>query len=173
MGCDTVRYRRFSLQYEEAGPFHESVYPDGNQDLSRHSFPWKASEITLIPEIVWKMYRETVFCVNAGVRMLTGAGLRATVEAICVDQGFAEGNLKTQIDKLAGKNLLTTSQAELLHEERYLGNASLHESATPTVQNLEDGLGIVEGLITTIYILPSKAKRLKEQRTGKAKKKDA
>ena len=57
----------------------------------------------------------------------------------------------------------------LLHEERYLGNASLHELTTPSARDIEDGLGIIEGLINTIYILPSKAKRLKDRREAKGK----
>ena len=57
----------------------------------------------------------------------------------------------------------------MLHEERYLGNSALHELATPSAQDIEDGLTIVEGLINTIYILPSNAKRLKHHREAKAK----
>ena len=50
-----------------------------------------------------------------------------------------------------------------------LGNAALHEMETPSVQDIEDGLEIVEGLINTIYILPSKAERLKKRREAKSK----
>jgi len=104
---------------------------------------------------------------NANIRTLAGAGLRATVEAICLDNKIKDGNLRNKIDELANRNLLTAAQAELLHEERYLGNAALHEMETPPIQDIEDGLQIVEGLINTIYILPSKAKRLKERRETK------
>ena|SRR6266403_1790607 len=79
--------------------------------------------------------------------------------------------LVDKIDELAKRNLLTSAQVELLHEERYIGNAALHELETPSPQDIEDGLGIVEGLINTIYILPSKAKRLKERREAKKKPK--
>ena len=58
----------------------------------------------------------------------------------------------------------SASQAALLHEERYLGNAALHELETPSKQAIEDGLGIVEGLMNTIYILPHKAERLRSRR---------
>jgi hypothetical protein len=62
---------------------------------------------------------------------------------------------------------LAKPQTELLHEERYLGNAALHELATPTAEDIEDGLGIVEVLIEAIYILPAKAQRLKKRREAK------
>jgi hypothetical protein len=115
------------------------------------------------------MYKETIEAINAGIRTLAGGGLRAVVEAICLDKKITDGNLQKKIEELAKQGFLTKNQAELLHEERYLGNAALHELATPSGQDLEDGLGIVEGLIRTIYILPSKAKRLKERREAKAK----
>ena len=113
------------------------------------------------------MYKETIDALNANIRKLAGGGLRATVEAICLDKNIKDGHLQNKIDELVKQQLLTTTQADLLHEERYIGNAALHELETPPAQDIEDGLGIVEGLINTIYILPSKAKRLKERREAK------
>jgi hypothetical protein len=113
------------------------------------------------------MYKETNDALNANIRTLAGGGLRATVEAICLDNGITSGTLLGKIDELAKQNLLTKAQADLLHEERYLGNAALHELATPSTQDIEDGLGIIEGLINTIYILPTKAERLKKRRAKK------
>jgi hypothetical protein len=113
------------------------------------------------------MYRETVDALNADVRTLAGGGLRAVVEAICIDKKIDSASLLKRIDELAKQGYLTKAQADLLHEERYLGNSALHEMATPSPQDIEDGLGIVEGLINTIYILPAKAKRLKDRRESK------
>ena len=125
-----------------------------------------------VPESVWKMYGETIDCLNANARTLAGGGLRATVEAICLSQGISSGTFRAEIDELAKRNFLTISQSELLHEERYIGNAALHEMATPTQEDIEDGLQIVEGLITTIYVLPSKAASLRKRRTAKTRLKD-
>jgi hypothetical protein len=124
----------------------------------------------LIPEAVWKLYRETNDAVNSNIRTLAGGGLRAVVEAICLDKKISSGNLQQKIETLANQGFLTKTQAELLHEERYLGNAALHELATPSAQDIEDGLGIIEGLINTIYVLPSKAARLKKRREAKKPK---
>jgi hypothetical protein len=51
-----------------------------------------------------------------------------------------------------------------LHEERYIGNDALHEMITPTKQDLEDGLKIVETIMNAIYVLPKRAARLKSNR---------
>jgi len=98
-----------------------------------------------------------------------GGGLRAIVEAICLDQSVGGGTLQAKIDDLVGKGLLAKPQAELLHEERYIGNAALHEMLSPSKRDVEDGLAIVEGLMNTIYTLPLRAARLREKREKRTK----
>jgi Domain of unknown function (DUF4145) len=168
--------RKHRILYEKPGN-RVKIYPDGPGTRQQRLPAINRDEALgdngtlLIPLPVWKMYKETLDALNANIRTLAGGGLRATVEAICLDNKIKQGNLQNKIDELAKLNLLTTAQAELLHEERYVGNAALHELETPSAQDIEDGLGIVEGLINTIYILPSKAKRLKKRREAKTKRK--
>jgi len=182
MGCNTIKYATSKADYErkddlppwEDGERDLKIYPDAPEANQRVPAINQDQAVgndgkLLIPVSVWKMYKETIDALNANIRTLAGGGLRATVEAICLDNQITHGNLQNKIDELAKKNLLTKAQAELLHEERYIGNAALHELQTPTLQDIEDGLGIVEGLINTIYILPSKAKRLKKRREFKKK----
>jgi hypothetical protein len=113
------------------------------------------------------MYRETIKAMNADAAVLAGGGLRAIVEAICKHQAVAGKNLQEKIDELVSKGLLAASQAELLHEERYLGNAALHELEPPSQRELELGLQIIEGLLNTIYVLPAVAGELKKKRLAK------
>lgn len=178
MGCKAVRYRRFEMnkchvdQFTgQPEPFQEEIFP---QPLQRRRSNFVGQPNTsLIPPDVLKMYEETLAALNASAFTLAGGGLRATVEAICLTQSIGSGSLEKKINSLAHKQLLTSSQAELLHEERYIGNAALHEMTTPAVEDIEDGLQIVEGLINTIYILPEKARRLKKVREKAARKKQA
>ena len=53
-------------------------------------------------------------------------------------------NLQGKIDGLVKQNLLAQPQADLLHEERYLGNSAVHEVEPPSRKDVEDGLAIVE-----------------------------
>lgn len=171
MGCESVKYVSSTTDLQnpyEEGEFDIKVYPDSPGKTKK-----RASAITdeeHIPETVWKMYKETCDALNADIRTLAGGGLRATVEAICIDSGIKTGNLVDKINELSKRNLLTKTQAELLHEERYIGNAALHEMETPSFSDIADGLGIVEGLINTIYILPKKAENLKRRREAKKNK---
>jgi hypothetical protein len=116
------------------------------------------------PGKVARIYIETIQTFNAGALILAGGGLRAIVEAICIDQNVKGANLQSKIEALVANDLLAKPQADLLHEERYLGNAALHEVESPTRQEVEDGLAIVEGLLSTIYVLPIRAERLRKKR---------
>lgn len=177
MGCESTKYVISTLDCQVYNAEEENfkVYPDAPGTVVRRRPAISSDEAMddegrmLIPDPVWKMYKETIEALNANIRTLAGGGLRAVVEAICLDNKIEEGNLQKKIEELSKQNLLTKAQADLLHEERYLGNAALHELATPSAKDIDDGLGIVEGLINTIYILPSKAKRLKDRREAKGK----
>lgn len=166
MGCDLVRFRRSSTFSEWMDPitgmceeYDIEVYP------TTLANKYKAKNHASFSEDVSKMYIETIKCLNAGANTLAGGGLRATVEAICRDQKVPGKNLEERINALVQNGVLAKAQADFLHEERYLGNLALHEMKTPSINDLEDGLQIVEGLLATLYILPLHATRLKTKRT--------
>ncbi|MFP5238633.1 MAG: DUF4145 domain-containing protein [Acidobacteriota bacterium] len=171
-GCESVKYLGYKYDRVSGEEYGSVVFPDGDGSWKR----WVSSldnldddEKGCIPKNVTKMHRETVLALNSGIRTLAAGGLRATVEAICLDKKVAAGNLQEKIDALHKGVYLTESQADLLHEERYLGNSALHELETPSYGDLEDALGIVEGMVNAIYVLPLKAQRLRERRETKKK----
>jgi hypothetical protein len=169
MGCGSLKYVRsnkidnFDWCQEEFGV---QVYPDGSEGRATRSRGIDLHEVRL-PDKVERMYVETLRAYEADLKTLAAGGLRATMEAICLDKGVTARTLEKKIDELRELMFLTPAQAELAHEERYLGNAALHELEMPSAQSIEDGLGIVEGLISTIYVLPVKAARLRKVRTDK------
>lgn len=165
LGCDAVRFRHeFSHVDSPPGPDGEvvpivHVYPESR------SADWAVKSTVWLPGSVARIYTETVAAFNAGARILAGAGLRAIVEAICLDQGVSGGNLQKKIDALVAGGLLGKPQADLLHEERYIGNTALHKITPPSKHDIEDGLQIVEGLLSTIYNLPANAKSIQLRRS--------
>jgi hypothetical protein len=173
MGCDSIRYQRYKTspyRQDEFGneeEFETAIWPENEHTGQRQHVEFRDAKITgtIVPGNVMKMYLETIWAFNSDAKTLAGGGLRATVEAICIAQGLLKGTLEQKINELAKRGLLTTAQADLLHEERYIGNSALHELATPSKDDIEDGLQIVEGLITTLYVLPIKAERLKNRRS--------
>lgn len=160
-GCDGVRFRINSWSFYEESV--TTIYPEALE--SKRS----RTETRDLPKAVAQIYSETVIAFNAGAHTLSGGGLRTIVEAICIDQKVSGNNLQDKIDDLVEKGLLAKPQADLLHEERYIGNAALHEILPPSKQEIEDGLDIVEGLMNTIYVLPLRAERLRNQRESRTK----
>lgn len=164
MGCGTIRFRQGSLSEDDVDPdtgkMIESVraYPEHRKE--RHT----ALDASSYPQPIRRMYLEAVRAWNAGAPGLAGGGLRATVEALCRDQGVTGRNLEKRIDALVAKELLAKPQAALLHQERFLGNDTLHQFLVPTDDELETGMQIIENLLTTIYVLPAKAKKMRSQR---------
>jgi hypothetical protein len=162
-GCDTVRFRQViwdTMDTDDEGQplLKIRIFPElGASERA-------AVEVNDFPNRVGRIYLETVRAMNAGALILAGGGLRAIVEAICIDQNVDGRTLQNKIDDLVSKGLLAKPQADLLHEERYIGNAALHEISPPAKADIEDGLVIVEGLLNTIYTLPDRAKRLRKKR---------
>jgi hypothetical protein len=167
-GCDDVRFRTEFSSSEDWDPrtgeqeAQVCVYPEA-QASNRPSI-----DIFDFPDPISRIYRETVLAFNAGALILAGGGLRAIVEALCQDKNVPGGNLQAKIDNLAQQGFLAVPQAALLHEERYLGNAALHEIVAPSRLDVEDGFDIIDTLLKTIYILPDKAERLRLKRTRQA-----
>lgn len=176
MGCDAVRYRRSALwigadaDFYGAEEYDIQLFPAcARRPHSRLQlqFDENGESSKLVPQLVRKMYAETIAAIDAGAHTLAGGGLRAIVEAICLSLKVEGKSLHARIDELHRMEHLTKAQADLLHEERYLGNSALHEMETPSSEDIEDGLQIVEGLINAIYILPQKAEKLKNRRNAR------
>lgn len=167
-GCNDIRFRIESHNSEDIDydsdkrVVYEKVYPEAKEE-SRPSI-----ETVDLPDPVARIYKDTVIAKDAGAMILAGGGLRAIVEALCQDKEVPGSNLQDKIDNLARQGYLATPQADLLHEERYLGNAALHEIVAPSRQDLQDGFDIIETLLATIYLLPDKARRLQQKRTRQA-----
>jgi len=164
MGCNTVRFRESYYCTEDMDSQAELMECDIRTYGTTSENRYLTTIEEKIPPNIEKIYRETIQCFHAGANTLAGGGLRATVEAICLEQGVSGRNLKAKIDGLVPKDFLTKQQADLLHEERYIGNKALHEIKTPDDQDILDGLAIVEGLMKTVYVLPVHAARLKGKR---------
>jgi hypothetical protein len=167
-GCDTIRFRSYSWDSEDIDwrtsepEVREKIYPEDIKSTRQ------GIDVHELPEPVARIYREAVIAFNAGALILAGGGLRAVVEALCKDKNVSGRNLEKKIDRLVEQGLLAVPQAELLHEERYLGNAALHEIVAPSVLDVNDGFDIIDNLLATIYIMPDKAQRLRAKRSERS-----
>ncbi|MRG98618.1 DUF4145 domain-containing protein [Polyangium spumosum] len=182
-GCDGLSFRRVvtcSEDYDqETGMPVETVewFPskpvavESEASLPIRRFPH-------LPETPKRIYRETVGAFNNELYTLAAGGLRAAVEAICLDNGITEGpveevdksgapvvrrksNLQGKIGGLAEGELLTKKHADVLHAHRYMGNEALHELEMPDPDDLKEAIEILEHTFTTIYELKHRGDALK------------
>lgn len=167
MGCGNVSYRRAILGTEgdEVEEVHfEEIYPEVAKG---GRLPIDFKYCSAVPAKIEGLYHETLSCVNERNRILAVAGMRALVEAICLNEELKTGNLVAKINALQGKGRITKQQADALHEIRFFGNAALHEIEAPKNDELILALEVIEAMISHLFIAPTTAKLLKQQRTGR------
>jgi hypothetical protein len=161
MGCDDISFRRVSACTEDYDPNtgkieeSEALYPDrisGRTPMEDHD---------LFPVKTKRVYLETLKALNNQTPLLAAIGLRALIESICIEQKTKSKNLAKGIDELAAMGLLSTKQAEFLHNHRFMGNEAAHEIVAPKPEHLVVAIDIAETLLKTIYILPNKAETMK------------
>jgi hypothetical protein len=82
------------------------------------------------------------------------------VEAICLDQSIIGSNLLKKIEKLHHEGFISKSELPILDKLRITGNDSAHKIKGLSMYKLELALGIVNHVLTSIYILPVINKKL-------------
>lgn len=178
-GCDTISFRKLynDISYQQG--FDEDMT---TQELfpkrGLHSRPTKTYRN--LPIDIKHVYQETIDAYNNNLSLLASVGIRAILEAICLEKMVKEGtytnkNGKTinskrldgKIYGLCEKGFLTSNHVEILHELRFLGNAAVHELITPSLSEISLALDIIELVIENIYIIGRKAHQLKNSRTNR------
>lgn len=178
-GCDEISFRKLyndvSMQqrYDEDTTIQE-LYPQ----RGAHSRPIKTYRG--LPFQIRIIYREIIDAFNSNLTLLCSIGVRAIVEAICVDKKITEGvvknkggkertskNLDGKISGLSIKGYLTTDNTEILHELRFLGNEAVHELSQASIEELGLAIDIIELVIDNIYMIKRKALNLQEKRNSR------
>jgi len=180
MGCDEISFRKLyddaSIQHEPDTELIQMLYPERGV----HSIPIKPYRG--LPFNIQTIYRETIDAYNSNLNLLCGVGVRAIVEAICIDKSIIEGKVKTKSGKernsknldgkisgLASKGFITSDNAEVLHELRFLGNDAIHEISQPSIEELRVAIEIIELIIENIYFVKRKALYLQQKRVSRKK----
>lgn len=170
LGCEDISFRLASsnsddMDYDEEGKITyletEIIYPSRLMGRS------PLQEIYSLPEKIRNIYKETHSALTSRLKILASVGIRALVEAICLEEKAAGINLEKKIDNLVEKGVLTKSNALTLHKTRFLGNRSAHEIEAATDDELEVAFDILENLLKTVYIIPKKAQSLEIEKNKK------
>jgi len=117
-------------------------------------------ESYLLPHGVYKIYEEAIGASCNKFQILTGAGIRSIVEAVCIDKGMTGKDLQDKIDGLASAGLITSDGAKILHNLRFMGNEAVHKLKAHSEEEIGAAFDVVEYLLTGVYVLPKKAAKL-------------
>lgn len=162
-GCEAISFRHSHCNSEDIDvndrgepEYSETVklFPpryEGRPDLDGWSD---------LPQKVRSIYKETLSAFRSSLPILTGIGLRAIVETICVERKAVGRDLLSKIDDLVTQHVLTPDGARILHSLRVMGNEAAHEVKPHSLQKLNVAFDVVEYVLQGVYILPERAKTL-------------
>ena len=164
-GCKTFSYRTLSndLDWSAVVPGRkvkkisvtEDLYPERN--LKRRI---DYQMLVALPADVRRIYAETHKALLGSQPVLAGIGIRALLEAVCVERSAAGNNLQSKIDGLVTLGLLTEANADFLHSLRIMGNEAAHKVTPHGDEKLGLAMDIIEHLLSTVYVIPAKASKL-------------
>lgn len=116
--------------------------------------------IYAVPELIQKVYKQSVAAYAAGSSIIAGMGLRTTIEAVCNHLEISGASLEKRIDALLKNGHISSSDKKRLHGIRFLGNDAAHDIRNPPATELRVALEIIEHLINSVFILEMRAKGL-------------
>ncbi len=151
LGCEHVTMEEIALDQDQV-ELGSEFYP------SLEKYHLTPKSYVKLDNRLAQMYTEVISCFNNEAQILCAAGLRALLEAICVDQNIPGGNLKRKINNLSERFPENISQG--LHWFRENGNKAVHELNAPSTENLRLGITVIETLLDYFYKLDTLVTRL-------------
>lgn len=156
-GCDNLQYRTTYGDESMVAYHHDDEYETHYNDYKYYPKSLKEHKIFKniynIPDKIRVVYIETIEAMNNNCYLLSAVGLRAIIEAICIEQDIIGRNLEIKINNLSKNKLITEKDSNRLHTIRFLGNDSVHEMDVPKEDKLKVALNIVENLINNLYLI--------------------
>ncbi len=155
-GCDNTSFREDYHDYMDVTQIGEN---DFVHSIIKKSYPaYIEKHKTLerawsLPKPIYDVYFESLQAFKNDCKILTGAGFRAVIEAICLDKNIKGRNLEAKINNLSKEGLITKKECERLHSIRFLGNDSIHEMITPEKKQLKIVLTIIDHILKNLYII--------------------
>lgn len=155
-GCDRVSFYQKIIDVE-AGMYViegqwepveiEKHYPEINENIV------EIKDFHLVPPIVSQIYNETISSIKTKSYIIAGAGMRATIEAVCNDKNITGKDLKNRITKMVSMGIISKNDGKKLHGIRFLGNDAVHNIKPASSEELYMALRIIIHLLETVYTL--------------------
>lgn len=163
LGCDNICLLTESTCSEDRDPetgefdIEKNIYPSpfkSDRDLM--------NRIHYAPKNITLVYSETIKAFNFEMMILVGIGIRATIEAIAIEQKITGGTLEIKIKKMVDNNIITPDGAKLLRLVKNIGNNAAHKIKKHHHDDLSLCIDIVEDVIRSLYIFPKEAEQTRQ-----------
>jgi len=112
-----------------------------------------------VPESINKAFVEAQKAFKAGAINLAGGGCRKVLDLIFKDKNIPGNNLFEKIEN----SELPEIVKDWAHNIRLLGNILIHEDVNLTPEEVEEIFEFTKIIIEYIYVLPTRAKALREK----------
>ena len=181
LGCDTIAFFREyhdegMITYYQNGVVDVTtekwVYPEEPNIEFEFVSAYEKKKMPACPKDIYTLYSQVIDAFNADQYLLCSIGLRMIVEAVCNSLGIDRGpkyddtgvlvkdkkgkeinlkNIEGKINALKATSRISSTQMQVLHEIRRLGNISAHEIKVPQYKVLYSAIGIVEHCLVDIF----------------------
>lgn len=166
--CTVCKVPLFRLKTDLRGSKWEEIFPARG---------FKVKEFTGLNATLKALYREIILSYNNRLYLACTGVIRAFIEGLCKEKGIHDGpvtdrngktsrrsDLQGKIEGLVEKQIVTRTNADILHEQRYMGNAALHELQPPTQGELRVSIQVLEHTIGNVYTLAELADNFRRLR---------
>lgn len=160
LGCGTISLHYSECHTENSDPHSHLLSAKSQYFPKDRFFRNPIEDVQKLPVSTQNIYFEVLSALNEDLPILTAIGLRVLIESVCRERAYTWTNLYDGIENLSVDGILSFTQVEFLHACRFMGNTAAHEIAAPSKKQLLDALDIIETLLTTMYVLPDKAKSI-------------
>ena len=146
MGCFNICFR---YQYDDLEDVWEVEDGDWNYSTKSEIYPKilngynQISDFNDIPDVIEKIYKQTLISYKEKASVLASIGLRGTIEAVCNNLDIPKGNLEKRIDQLFKRGFVSSTDKNRLHAIRFLGNDAAHEIKEPKKSEMKIALDII------------------------------
>jgi hypothetical protein len=132
-----------------------------------------------VPPHIIGLYNEVCQTFINKNNLLCAGGIRAILEAICIDKNVKEGtvpgsttgkknaSLKGRIYGLCENDIITKQHSDILVHHQYLGDKALHECEKPTQSELETAIDIIGHTLSSVYDLYLKGQELIQKKNSR------
>jgi len=159
-GCNSITYR--------TDRYFSEVQDDDNDGTWEERFPTKNEKqkknYKHLPPTLMKIYEEVIVAYNHDCFILCSAGVRAMIDGICTDKGITDGSLQNKIEKMREEKFINPQHENILHKLRFLGNEALHALQSPSQEEINTAVDIIEHIIESLYEILGKAEILRESK---------